>query len=220
MPPSDQAARPGIESIRQGLKYALGRPELIGTYAVDMVAMTFAMPMALFPSMSDVWGGSSAAGWLYSAMSFGSLFTTAFSGWTSKVMRHGAAVIIAAAIWALAIVGLGFSPKLPVAVFCLAVAGAADSVSGVFRGTIWNETIPGDLRGRLAGVEMISYISGPLLGNARAGLIASISSNMTSIVSGGLTCFVAVLLCIPLLPAFWKYRADRRTPAAVAVETG
>jgi MFS family permease len=219
MPPSDRAARPGIESILEGLKYALGRPELIGTYAVDMVAMTFAMPMALFPSMSVAWGGATAAGWLYSAMSFGSLFTTVFSGWTSKVMRHGAAVIVAAAIWAVAIVGLGFSPKLPVAVFCLAVAGAADSVSGVFRGTIWNETIPSDLRGRLAGVEMISYISGPLLGNSRAGLVASVSSNTTSIVSGGLTCFVAVLLCIPLLPAFWNYRADRRTSASIPVET-
>src|SRR5215813_8527287 len=219
MPPSDQAAPPGIESIRQGLKYALGRPELIGTYAVDMVAMTFAMPMALFPSMSDVWGGSSAAGWLYSAMSFGSLFTTIFSGWTSKVIRHGAAVVIAAAIWALAIVFVGFSSSLPLAVVCLAMAGAADSVSGVFRGTIWNETIPSDLRGRLAGVEMISYISGPLMGNARAGLVASMSSNTISVVSGGLTCFVAVLLCIPLLPAFWSYRADRRTSAPIPVET-
>lgn len=93
------------------------------------------------------------------------------------------------------------------------MAGAADSVSAVFRGTIWNETIPGDLRGRLAGVEMISYLSGPLLGNARAGWVASISSNMISVVSGGLTCFAGVLLCIPLLPAFWKYRADR-TPVA------
>jgi MFS family permease len=219
MPPSDQAARPGIQSILEGLKYALGRPELIGTYAVDMVAMTFAMPMALFPSMSLAWGGAAAAGWLYSAMSFGSFFTTVFSGWTSKVMRHGAAVVVAAAAWAVAIIALGFSSRLPVAVFCLALAGAADSVSGVFRGTIWNETIPGDLRGRLAGVEMISYISGPLLGNSRAGLVASMSSNTISIVSGGLTCFVAVLLCIPLLPAFWKYRADRRTSAPIPVET-
>ena len=219
MPPSDGAARPGIQSILEGLKYALGRPELIGTYAVDIVAMTFAMPMALFPSMSVAWGGASAAGWLYSAMSFGSLFTTMFSGWTSKVMRHGAAVVLAAAVWAVAIVGLGLSPKLPVAVFCLAIAGAADSVSGVFRGTIWNETIPSDLRGRLAGVEMISYISGPLLGNARAGLVAAVSSNTVSIVSGGITCFVAVLLCIPILPAFWKYRADLHASQAVAVET-
>src|SRR5215470_1590959 len=215
MPPSDQAARPGIQSILEGLRYALGRPELIGTYAVDMVAMTFAMPVELFPSMSVAWGGAVAAGWLYSAMSFGSFFTTVFSGWTSKVMRHGAAVVIAAAAWAVAIVGLGFSSKLPMAVFCLAVAGAADSVSGVFRGTIWNETIPGDLRGRLAGVEMISYISGPLLGNSRAGLVASISSNTTSIVSGGLICFVGVLLCVPLLPAFWNYHAYRRVVAAV-----
>jgi MFS family permease len=214
MPPSDGASRPGIESIAQGLKYAIGRPELIGTYVVDIVAMTFAMPMALFPSMAVAWGGREAAGWLYSAMSIGSLFTTIFSGWTSKVNRHGAAVVIAAAVWAVAIVFLGFSSSLPLAVVCLALAGAADSVSGVFRTTIWNETIPGDLRGRLAGVEMISYLSGPLLGNARAGWIASISSNMFSVVSGGLICFVGVLLCIPLLPAFWKYRAER----AVAVE--
>jgi len=220
MPPSDRASRPGIQSIVEGLKYALGRPELIGTYVVDMVAMTFAMPMALFPSMAVAWGGAKAAGWLYSAMSFGSLFTTIFSGWTSKVNRHGAAVVIAAASWALAIVFVGFSSSLPLAVVCLAMAGAADSVSGVFRGTIWNETIPSDLRGRLAGVEMISYLSGPLLGNARAGWVASISSNTTSIVSGGVICFVGVLLCIPFLPAFWNYHAGRRAAeATIAVET-
>lgn len=219
MPASDGAVRPGVESIVGGLKYAISRPELIGTYVVDMVAMTFAMPMALFPSMAVAWGGARAAGWLYSAMSFGSLFTTIFSGWTSKVNRHGAAVVIAAAIWAVAIVFLGFSSSLALAVFCLALAGAADSVSGVFRSTIWNETIPSELRGRLAGVEMISYLSGPLLGNARAGWVASISSNTISVVSGGLTCFVGVLLCIALLPAFWNYRAERRAAEAVAVET-
>jgi MFS family permease len=216
MPPSDRASRPGIQSIVEGLKYALGRPELIGTYVVDMVAMTFAMPMALFPAMAVAWGGAKAAGWLYSAMSFGSLFTTIFSGWTSKVSRHGTAVVIAAAIWALAIVFVGFSSSLPLAVVCLAMAGAADSVSGVFRGTIWNETIPSDLRGRLAGVEMISYLSGPLLGNARAGWVASVSSNTISIVSGGVICFVGVLLCIPFLPAFWNYSAARRAVAAVS----
>jgi MFS family permease len=216
MPARDRTSRPGIQSIIEGLRYAVSRPELIGTYVVDIVAMTFAMPMALFPSMAVAWGGARAAGWLYSAMPFGSLFTTIFSGWTSKVKRHGAAVVIAAAIWAIAIVLVGFSSSLPLAVVGLALAGAADSVSGVFRGTIWNETIPSDLRGRLAGVEMISYLSGPLLGNARAGWVASVSSNTTSVVSGGLTCFVGVLLCIPLLPAFWKYRAERRI--AVAVE--
>jgi MFS family permease len=82
-------------------------------------------------------------------------------------------------------------------------------VSAIFRGTIWNETIPTDLRGRLAGMEMISYASGPLLGNARAGWVASISSIRSSIVSGGALCIAGVVVCIPLLPAFWRYRAKR-----------
>ena len=217
MPPRDRVSRPGIHSVIEGLQYARSRPELIGTYAVDMVAMTFAMPMALFPALAEAWGGASAVGYMYSAMSVGSLFTTVFSGWTSKVNRHGAAVIISAGVWALAVVVLGFAPNLVGALACLAIAGAADSVSVVFRGTIWNETIPGDLRGRLAGVEMISYISGPLLGNARAGWVASISSNAVSIVSGGLTCFVGVLLCVPLLPAFWRYRAERQETKSMSL---
>src|SRR3989454_3605121 len=218
--PSEKVSRPGIHTIIEGLRYAKSRPELIGTYAVDIVAMTFAMPMALFPSMAESWGGAKAAGWLYAAIPIGSLFTSVFSGWTSKVDRHGAAVVIAAAVWGLAIVILGFAPTLGAAVFCLALAGAADAVSGVFRATIWNETIPTELRGRLAGVEMISYLSGPLLGNARAGWVATISSNNISVVSGGFICLVAVLLCIPLLPAFWNYRAERRVSKPVSVSSG
>ena len=215
--PSDKASRPGIHTIVEGLRYARSRPELIGTYAVDIVAMTFAMPIALFPAMAQSWGGASAAGYLYSAMSFGSLATAVFSGWTSRVNRHGAAVIVAAAFWALAVVALGFAPSLIGALICLAIAGAADSVSTVFRGTIWNETIPSELRGRLSGVEMISYLSGPLLGNARAGWVATISTNKVSIVSGGLICFVGVLACIALLPAFWKYEAESREPKSMPV---
>ena len=108
----------------------------------------------------------------------------------------------------------------PKEILSLALAGAADAVSGVFRATIWNETIPTELRGRLAGVEMISYLSGPLLGNARAGWVATISSNNISVVSGGFICLVAVLLCIPLLPAFWNYRAERRVSKPVSVSSG
>ena len=209
MPPASDAGPVGIQSIVEGLNYARSRPELIGTYVVDMVAMTFAMPMALFPAMSVNWEGAAAAGSLYSAMSVGSLLTALLSGWTSKIDRHGAAVVIAAALWGFSIVGFGFSHSLVVAFVCLAAAGAADTVSGLFRGTIWNETIPGDLRGRLAGVEMISYLSGPLLGNARAGWVASVTSNTMSVVSGGITCVAGVLLCVPLLPAFWTYRKGK-----------
>jgi hypothetical protein len=87
------------------------------------------------------------------------------------------------------------------------LAGAADMVSGIFRSTIWNQTIPDHLRGRLAGVEMISYMTGPLLGNARAGSLASLTSDTFAIVSGGVLCVVGVVACIPLLPAFWRYES-------------
>jgi hypothetical protein len=115
-------------------------------------------------------------------------------------------VVVGAATWGVAIIGLGLSHSLTAAVIFLAIAGAGDNISVIFRGAIWNETIPSQLRGRLAGVEMISYLSGPMLGNTRAGWVASISSNGYSIVSGGIICLAGVLICIPLLPAFWKYR--------------
>src|SRR5436190_12095780 len=105
--PAPEGTKPGLAAIVEGLRYALSRPELIGTYVVDMVAMTFAMPVALFPAMADRWGGAFAVGWLYSAMSIGSLLTTLLSGWTKNVHRHGAAVVIAAALWGVAIIGLG-----------------------------------------------------------------------------------------------------------------
>jgi len=111
MPPPE-GHKPGLTSILEGLRYARSRPELIGTYVVDMVAMTFAMPMALFPSMSENWGGAQSLGWLYSAMAMGFLASTLISGWSRKVERHGVAVIAGATVWGIAIVGLGFAQGL------------------------------------------------------------------------------------------------------------
>jgi MFS family permease len=104
-------------------------------------------------------------------------------------------------------VAFGFAPNLPLALFFLGLAGAADMVSGLFRGVIWNETIPNHMRGRMAGIEMISYMSGPLIGNARAGWVATLSSTRISVISGGVLCVVGVVLCGFLLPAFWRYRS-------------
>ena len=129
------------------------------------------------------------------------------SGWTVRVKRHGRAVVIAAAIWALGIVALGFAPSLMLGLACLAVAGAADMVSGVFRSTIWNETIPNTLRGRLAGIEMISYLTGPLIGNVRAGFMADAWGVSTAIWIGGLVCLAGVVATGFVLPRFWAYRS-------------
>lgn len=194
-----------LRGIFEGIRYAWSRPELLGTYFIDIAAMIFAMPAALFPAMSHSMGGAKAAGWLYAAMPIGSAAITFFSGWTSKVSRHGAAVIISATCWGLAIIALGFTQTLPAAVIFLALAGAADSVSGIFRGTIWNQTIPANLRGRLAGIEMISYMSGPLLGNARAGYMADAMGEMSSIALGGVMCVIAILGCSVWLREFWSY---------------
>jgi MFS family permease len=206
MPPADGAQPAGLSSIVEGIRYAASRPELIGTYLVDFVALSLAMPMAVFPALAARWGGSFAVGYLYSAMSVGGLFITLFSGWTKKVQRRGAAVVIAAAIWGVAIAALGFATSLPTALGCLVLAGAADMVSGLFRMTIWNETIPSHLRGRTAGIEQISYMSGPLLGNARAGFMAERFGLARSITWGGLLCIAGVVACVPALPAFWRYR--------------
>lgn len=209
----EPAEKPSLRSILNGLTYAISRPELVGTYVVDLIANMFAMPMALYPALAERYGGARAIGWLYAGMSIGSLAMTLFSRWTGGVRRHGLAVIIAAGLWGIAIAGLGYAPNLAVAVVCLAAAGAADMVSGIFRMTIWNQTIPTKLRGRLAGVEMISYMTGPLLGNARAGWVATVTSLRTAIVSGGLLCTAGVALCAIFLPRFRDYRAaDPETP--------
>ncbi|MBS1960440.1 MAG: MFS transporter [Bdellovibrionales bacterium] len=194
---------------KEGLKYALSKPELVGTYIIDLVAMIFAFPVALFPAMSDGWGGAKAAGILFSSMAIGSLIVTAFSGWSSKITHHGRLVVYAATAWAVGIVFLGQATQLWLAVACLAFAGGADMISGLFRGLIWNETIPNTLRGRLSGIEMISYMAGPLLGNARAGWMAAQTSVATSVTVGGVVCAAAVIGTAFLLPQFWRYQSTR-----------
>lgn len=203
------AERPHLlADLAEGLRFAWARPVLMGTYIVDIVAMAFAFPIALFPAMAHAYGNTQAVGWLLSAMSVGALVIGLFSGWAGRVSRHGRAVVVAAAIWALGIVALGFAPSLMLALVCLAIAGAADMVSGVFRGTIWNETIPNELRGRLAGIEMISYLSGPLIGNARAGFMADAWGVSTSIWLGGVLCLLGVVATGFWLPRFWAYRSS------------
>ena len=196
-----------LADLAEGVRFAWARPALMGTYIVDIVAMAFAFPVALFPAMAAADGRTESVGWLLSAMAVGALALGLFSGWTGKVRRHGRAVVIAAAIWALGIVALGFAPSLMLGLVCLAVAGAADMVSGVFRGTIWNETIPNPQRGRLAGIEMISYLTGPLIGNARAGFMADAWGVSASIWIGGWVCLIGVIATGFALPRFWAYRS-------------
>jgi MFS family permease len=219
-PPPPDAERPSLAGIVAGWHYARSRPELLGTYLVDINAMLFGMPNALLPAIATRYGGAEALGVLYAAPSVGSLLATVTSGWTAAVMRHGRAVAIAAACWGAAIVGFGFAPTLWLAAVLLALAGAADNVSGLFRSRIWNETIPDELRGRLAGIEMLSYSIGPLLGNVESGGVAAMSTVRVSVVSGGVLCVVGTALLALSLPKFISYDASRRQPLASTQHDG
>ena len=209
VPPPAGAERPSLRRVMEGIQYARSRPELIGTYVVDIVAMLFGMPMALFPAIAQGLGGPSVLGFLYAAPSVGAFAFAATSGWTRRIHRHGMGVIVAATLWGIAIVGFGVVPGLAAALVFLAIAGAADSMSGVFRQVIWNQTIPDSLRGRLASIELLSYSVGPTLGNFEAGVVASLTSIRFSIVSGGLLCVAGCVLCAVALPAFRNYDARR-----------
>ena len=200
----DDDERPNLQSVINGLKYAYSRQELLGTYLIDINAMFFGMPIALFPAIAESFGGASV-GLFYAMPAAGALVVSLTSGWANKIHRHGLAVTIAATIWGIAIVLFGLVSSLWVALFFLALAGAADAVSGVFRMTIWNQTIPDHMRGRMAGIEMLSYLTGPYLGNAEAGLVASRFGLRFSVVSGGVMCVLGSGLLAMLLPKFISY---------------
>ncbi|HEX7187181.1 MAG TPA: MFS transporter, partial [Actinomycetes bacterium] len=168
-PPTEHSTPPSVESIVSGIRYAVGRRDLLGTYVIDMVAMFMAMPIVLFPAFAEkVLERPHLLGLLYTAESVGTLLATLSSGWTTRFHHHGRAVVVASMVWGGSMALVGLSPTIWFALFFLACAGAADMISGIFRSTIWNQTIPDELRGRLAGIEMLSYSVGPMGGSARA----------------------------------------------------
>jgi MFS family permease len=215
VPPTDAGQRVSAASVWEGLRYAAHRRDLLGTYLVDLVAMSFAMPQALYPFLADQLHHTRELGLLYSAGAVGGVLATLTSGWCARVHHHGRAIVLAATGWGAGMALAGIAPTFWLVLACLAVAGASDMISGVFRGTVWNQTIPDELRGRLAGIELLSYASGPTLGNARAGAMASVGGVRFSIGVGGLACIAGVGAAAVLLPSFWRYDA-RTDPHAVA----
>lgn len=198
------ADRPGIRGIIKAWKYAFSRQELIGTYFIDIAAMFFAMPQALYPALA-VYFGEQYVGFFPAAIAAGALTASVTSGWTKSIHRHGLMVTIAAAMWGVAITIFGFSDSLVVALGFLFAAGFFDMISGIFRGSIWNQTIPNHLRGRTASIEMISYLTGPMLGSAKMGIVAERFGVKAALVSGGILCVVSVLGAAVFLPKFLKY---------------
>jgi MFS family permease len=208
---------PSLAGIGEGLTYAVRRKDLLGTYLVDIAAMFLAMPVVLFPAVAEeVFGQPQLLGVLYSAETVGALAATALSGWTGRVHLHGRAIVVAAAAYGGCVAVAGLMPSIWLMALFFALSGAADMVSGVFRGTIWSQTIPENMRGRLAGIEMLSYSIGPLGGQVRAGITADLWSVRGAITSGGLACVAGVTITAACLRDFWSY--DNRTDEYAVAE--
>lgn len=207
---------PSLAGIAAGLRYAAGRRDLLGTYLVDIAAMLLAAPVVLFPALAEeVFARPSLLGLLYSAETAGALLASVLSGWTARVHHHGRAIVLAAAAYGGFVALAGVMPSIWLVALCLAASCAADMVSGIFRSTVWNQTIPEAMRGRLAGIEMLSYSVGPIGGQVRAGLTADLWSVRGAVTSGGLACVAGVGLTAAWLRDFWGYDA-RTDPHAVA----
>jgi MFS family permease len=216
-PHREETTPPSLAGIKQGMVYAFRRRDLLGTYFVDIAAMLMAMPVVLFPALAEeVFERPEILGLLYSAEVVGSLIATALSGWTVRFHHHGRAIVVAAAAYGGFVALAGLMPSIWLVVILLACSGAADMISGIFRSTVWSQTIPESMRGRLAGIEMLSYSLGPLGGQVRAGITADLWSVRGAITSGGVACVGAVALTAGVLRDFWSY--DARTDEHAVAE--
>ena len=209
--------REEVPSIASGLRYARTRPDVVGTYVIDLLAMALAYPVMMLPFVAQRFPEHYALSLLYLGLPVGALVATLSSAWTHRVHHYGRAVVAAAALWGLGIALFATTSSLTLTLAGLVVAGGADAVSGIFRNTLWNESIPPEVRGRMAGVELISYSLGPTFGQFRAGLMAGLSSLRLSLAVGGLGCSGAVGLAAAALPALWRFDA-RHDPHVAEVQ--
>lgn len=196
-----------LQELKLAFSYLRTRRDIIGTYVADTIAMICTFPFALFPFIVDEYNAPWALGFLYSSLAVGSLMATATSGWTSRVHRHGKAVLFSAGAWGIAICAAGFVKNIWWVLFFLVLAGAADMLSGLFRSLIWDLTIPDELRGRMAGLELLSYGVGPQVGQVRSTLTARFTSIQTSLIVGGAVCVGSMAALKSAMPSLWTFDA-------------
>ena len=210
LPPAAGARRPGVGSIMEGLRYLRGRPVIQGAYLIDINAMVFGMPRALFPALAQntFGGGAATLGYLYAAPGVGALIGALTTGWVSGLRRRGWAVVVAVIAWGAAITVFGFVDSLPAALVLLALAGWADVISAVLRNTIVQTNAPDEFRSRLSSIQMAVVQGGPRLGDLESGLVAAAVSTEFSIVSGGLACIVGAVVLASAMPGFRRHRAE------------
>jgi len=200
-----------IAAIKRGLQYARQQPVILGGFAMDLSAMIFGLPRAVFPvlAVSTFHAGPAVLGLLYAAPGAGAVIAALSTGWMSRARRLGRIIVVSIVIWGAAIIAFGFTSVLWLALLLLAVAGAADSVSAVCRTTILQVLAPDELRGRLTAVYFMVVAGGPYLGDVEAGAVANAFGAQVSVVSGGALCILGLVAAALAFPAVWRYRAGQ-----------
>jgi MFS family permease len=217
-PPRSTTREPMIAALRRGFAYIRRRRVILGGYAMDLSAMIFGLPRAVFPVLAATTfhSGAQGLGYLYAAPGVGAVLAALSSGWLSRSSRLGRVVVVSIAVWGAAIIAFGFVTALWVGLLCLAVAGAADSISAVCRNTIQQTLTPDELRGRLTATYFMVVVGGPFIGDFEAGLVAGVSSARVSVVSGGVLSLVGLVAAAIAFPQVWNYRG-RATDAPPAM---
>jgi MFS family permease len=219
MPQLEGEPQANLESVREGLSFAIRRPVILSIFLVDLIAMIFGMPRAVFPALAErtFHGGAGILGLLYAAPAVGALIGALTTGWVTRIRKQGVAVILSVIAWGAAITVAGLTLfSLALTVIFLAIAGGADVVSAVFRGTILQDETPDALRGRLNALNIMVVTGGPRLGDFEAGLVAGAFGVVASIVSGGLACVIGTGILSRAVPAFRRYEAPQHLPSGAA----
>ncbi|MBF6235981.1 MFS transporter [Nocardia otitidiscaviarum] len=225
IPPVGEARRAGIREVLDGFGYLATQKVLLASFAVDIVAMVFGMPRALFPeiaqhSFGDSPSGGTALGLLFAAMSVGAVLGGVFSGWLSRIRRQGLAVIWLIVLWGLAMVGfgvavgatghgLGMTVGLWIALTCLAFGGAVDMFSAALRTTMLQQVATDEMRGRLQGVFIVVVAGGPRIGDVAHGFAAAAVGTAVAAAGGGLLVVIGMVISAIAFPIFVRYRVSR-----------
>jgi MFS family permease len=217
--PEGGGTRASAASIMEGIRFLRGRQALQGTFVIDINAMVFGMPRALFPALGlTVFGGTDAVGLLYAAPGAGAMVGALTSGWVSRVDRQGRATILAVIAWGASIAAFGLTTALPLALLLLAVAGASDVISAVFRNTILQLSVPDHLRGRLSSIHIAVVTGGPRVGDAESGIVAAATSPAFAVVSGGVACMAGALAIGRFMPELTEWRLSRHDQEQIREE--
>jgi MFS family permease len=208
LPPHATSKETALAALRRGFAFIRRQPVILGGYAMDLSAMVFGLPRAVFPVLAATTFNTNAQGlgYLYAAPGFGALLAAVCSGWLSRSTRLGRVVVVSIAVWGLAIVVFGLVSALWLGLLLLAVAGAADSCSAVCRNTIMQSLTPNELRGRLTVTYYMVVVGGPFIGDLEAGVVAGTTSARVSVLSGGVLCIVGLAVAAALFPQVWRYR--------------